>query len=147
MEYCVWTQGWIQDFPRRSQLPRVAPTYDFAKFSRKLHEIKRIWVPGGSGLRTPKSGTINTSSGGSKGGAPGAPPMDPLTIKLLRSCSRMDSKSRVGKPSHTHTWMKSLNTLTSAKPVMSKLQNVFVALVKMGIFKMTLKLNLFTVFF
>ena len=26
-----------------------APTYDFAKFSRKLHEIERIWAPGGGG--------------------------------------------------------------------------------------------------
>ena len=26
-----------------------APTYDFAKFSQKLHEIKRIWAPGGGG--------------------------------------------------------------------------------------------------
>ena len=24
-----------------------APTYDFAKFSPKLHEIERIWTPGG----------------------------------------------------------------------------------------------------
>ena len=24
-----------------------APTYDFAKFSQKLHEIERIWTPGG----------------------------------------------------------------------------------------------------
>ena len=24
-----------------------APTYDFAKFSQKLHEIERIWIPGG----------------------------------------------------------------------------------------------------
>ena len=24
-----------------------APTYDFAKFSRKLHEIERIWMPRG----------------------------------------------------------------------------------------------------
>ena len=31
-------------FPQgRRQLPSWAPTYDFAKFSRKLHEIKRIW--------------------------------------------------------------------------------------------------------
>ena len=29
--------------------PVGAPTYDFAKFSRKLHEIKRIWVPGKGG--------------------------------------------------------------------------------------------------
>ena len=33
--------------PRRGrQLPRGAPTYDFAKFSQKLHEIERIWPPG-----------------------------------------------------------------------------------------------------
>ena len=25
-----------------------APTYDFAKFSQKLHEIERIWTPGGA---------------------------------------------------------------------------------------------------
>ena len=32
--------------PRRGrQLPRGAPTYDFAKFSQKLHEIERIWAP------------------------------------------------------------------------------------------------------
>ena len=35
-----------------------APTYDFAKFPPKLHEIERIWVPGG-GARIP------------------APPLDP----------------------------------------------------------------------
>ena len=28
-----------------------APTYDFAKISQKLHEIERIWVPGGGGAR------------------------------------------------------------------------------------------------
>ena len=27
---------------------RGAPTYDFAKFSQKLHEIERIWAPGGA---------------------------------------------------------------------------------------------------
>ena len=26
-----------------------APTYDFAKFSQKLHEIERIWAPRGGG--------------------------------------------------------------------------------------------------
>ena len=26
---------------------RGTPTYDFAKFSQKLHEIERIWTPGG----------------------------------------------------------------------------------------------------
>ena len=34
-----------------------APTYDFAKFSQKLHEIERIWAP--------------------RGGASLAPPLDP----------------------------------------------------------------------
>ena len=28
-----------------------APTYDFAKFPQKLHEIERIWTPGGEGAR------------------------------------------------------------------------------------------------
>ena len=32
---------------RGRQLPRGAPTYDFAKFSQKLHEIERISTPGG----------------------------------------------------------------------------------------------------
>ena len=40
----------IQDFPERGrQLSGGrgwAPTYDFAKFSQKLHEIERIWTPG-----------------------------------------------------------------------------------------------------
>ena len=36
--------------PRRGrQLPGGAPTYDFAKISQKLHEIERIWTPGGGG--------------------------------------------------------------------------------------------------
>ena len=26
-----------------------APTYDFVKISQKLHEIERIWTPGGGG--------------------------------------------------------------------------------------------------
>ena len=30
---------------------RGAPTYDFAKFSQKLHEIERIWTRGGGGTR------------------------------------------------------------------------------------------------
>ena len=27
---------------------RGAPTFDFAKFSQKVHEIERIWTPGGA---------------------------------------------------------------------------------------------------
>ena len=39
-----WTFQWrIQDFPEEG-----APTYDFAKFSQKLHEIERIWTRGGA---------------------------------------------------------------------------------------------------
>ena len=53
----------IQDFPRGRQLPGGggAPTYNFAKFSQKLHEIERIWVPRGGGrpLRPPKSATAH----------------------------------------------------------------------------------------
>ena len=36
-------------FPRGggANSPGGAPTYDFANFPRKLHEIERIWTPGG----------------------------------------------------------------------------------------------------
>ena len=30
-----------------------APTYHFAKFSQKLHEIERIWAPGGGASLAP----------------------------------------------------------------------------------------------
>ena len=30
--------------------PGGAPTYDFAKFSQKLHEFETIWTPGGGAL-------------------------------------------------------------------------------------------------
>ena len=38
-------------FPRGggANSPGGAPTYDFAKFSQKLHEIERIWTPAGGG--------------------------------------------------------------------------------------------------
>ena len=47
---CQWR---IQDFPEEGAptLQRGAPTYDFAKFPQKLHEIERIWPPGGGGAR------------------------------------------------------------------------------------------------
>ena len=40
-------------FPRGggANCPGGAPTYDFAKFSQKLHEIERIWAPRGGGAR------------------------------------------------------------------------------------------------
>ena len=38
------------EFPRGggANSPGGAPTYDFAKFSQKLHEIERIWAPRGA---------------------------------------------------------------------------------------------------
>ena len=53
--------------------------------------------------------------------------------------------SRGGKPSRTYTWMQIFNPSTSAKPVKTKLQNLFVALVNMDTFQMTLKFSLLTV--
>ena len=40
------TQGRIQDSRcvGAQTLQKEAPTYDFAKFSQKLHEIERIWT-------------------------------------------------------------------------------------------------------
>ena len=45
----VWISGGSRISPRRGhQLPGGgAPTYDFAKFSQKLHEIERISAPQG----------------------------------------------------------------------------------------------------
>ena len=43
-------QRLIQDFPGGGG---GAPTNDFAKFSRKLHEKESIWVPGGAPLSPP----------------------------------------------------------------------------------------------
>ena len=45
---CQWR---IQDFPEvgTPTLAGVAPKYDFATFSQKLHEIERIWTLKGGG--------------------------------------------------------------------------------------------------
>ena len=45
-------QWLIQDFPEEGAPTRGgAPTYDFAKFFQKLHEIERIWThEGGASL-------------------------------------------------------------------------------------------------
>ena len=41
----IHTSQWrIQDFPEVG-----APTYDFAKFPQKLHDIERIWTRRGGG--------------------------------------------------------------------------------------------------
>ena len=60
-------------------------------------------------------------------------------LKILAHSSRSE------KPSHKHTSMQILNPSTSAKPFMTKLQNLFFALVNMDIFQMTLKFSSFTV--
>lgn len=57
----------------------------------------------------------------------------------MPNATSFDSRDRGGKPSHTHTRIGILNPSTSAKPVMTKLQNLFV--VNMD---MTLKFSLFT---
>ena len=56
LKHC-YPSGGSRIFPRRGrQLPRGAPTYDFAKFSQKLHEIERIWAPRGGGeARVPRT--------------------------------------------------------------------------------------------
>ena len=46
LEICVENSGGSRISPRRGrQLPGGAPTYDFDKFSQKMHEIERIWAP------------------------------------------------------------------------------------------------------
>ena len=49
------SQWWIQNFPEEgAPTLRGAPTYDFMKFSQKLHEIERLWAPRGERVpRTP----------------------------------------------------------------------------------------------
>ena len=46
----IYSIQWrIQDLAEEgAPTPGGAPTYDFAKFSQKLHEIERIWTPGGA---------------------------------------------------------------------------------------------------
>ena len=43
----------VRCFIRTSPAGRGAPTYDFTKFSRKLHEMERIWAPRGVGAGHP----------------------------------------------------------------------------------------------
>ena len=49
-QYRPWHTYPVADpgFPRGggANSPGGAPTYDFAKFSQKMHEIERIWTPG-----------------------------------------------------------------------------------------------------
>ena len=57
----------IQDFPEEGA-PTLggAPTYDFAKFFQKLHEIERISTPGGGAT------------------CPSCPPLDPPLYQITR---------------------------------------------------------------
>ena len=64
----------------------------------------------------------------------------------MESDQRSTTIIRGGKRGHMHTWMIILNPSTSAKPLVTKLQNLFVALLNMDIFQMTLKFSLFTVY-
>ena len=48
IKYYIQLQWWIQDFPEEG-----APTYDFAIFPQKLHEIERISAPRGVSLAPP----------------------------------------------------------------------------------------------
>ena len=54
-------------FPRGggANSPGGVPTYDFAKFSQKLHEIERIWTPRGARVpRVPlRSATVQVCIG------------------------------------------------------------------------------------
>ena len=54
----------IQDFPEMG-VPTLqgAPTYDFFKFSQKLHEIERIWIPAGADPGFPIGGGANPPGG------------------------------------------------------------------------------------
>ena len=67
--------------------------------------------------------------------------------QIVPRYSRTDETIMGGQRGHKHTWMEIINPSTSAKPVMAKLQNLFVALVNIDIFQMTPKLNLFTLGF
>ena len=60
----IYLHQWSVADPRFPQggaanSPGEAPTYDFAKFSEKLHEIERIWAPRGGThpCCTPRSAT------------------------------------------------------------------------------------------
>ena len=60
-----WTDKPVEDlgFPQvgGANSSVGAPTYDFAKISQKLHEIERIWTPGGCASLAPlRSATANT---------------------------------------------------------------------------------------
>ena len=61
-----------------------------------------------------------------------------------RRCLTLLKTYRGGKHGHTHTWMEILNPSTSANLAMTKHQHLFLALVNMDIFQITLKLSLLT---
>ena len=63
----------------------------------------------------------------------------PIRAAMTNKFSVITFMNQGGKPSHMHTWMQILNPSTSAKPFVTKHQNLFVALVNMDIFHMTLR--------
>ena len=83
------------------------------------------------------------------------PETDPIPRHVQTSATRISPYRAIPPPRHVQGWEtwthahlnENLNPSTAAKPVMTKLQNLFVALVNMDTFQMTLKLSLFTVDF
>ena len=75
--YIIVSSGGSRISPRWGrQLSRGgggAPTYDFAKFSQKLHEIETIWNPRGRGARP-------------------SPPLDPPLVSLAGTLNNLASK-------------------------------------------------------
>ena len=70
----------------------------------------------------------------------------PLEMTYINEvCNLEFCNLRGGKSSHMHTWMQIINPSTSAKPFMTKLQILYVELVNMDIYQMTLKFSLFTI--
>ena len=74
-----------------------------------------------------------------------APENKSVRNPLLLWNSSQASTHRGQECGRMHTWMKIINPSTSSKPVMTKLQNLFSALVIIDIFQMTLEFSLFTV--
>ena len=66
-----------------------------------------------------------------------------LTDCIFTTMFGSEAIFRSGKPSNMHTLIQSLNPSTSANPFMTKLQNLFVALVNMDVFQMILKFSLY----
>ena len=84
------TSGRSSISPGGAPTPQGAPTYDFAKFSRKLREIERIWAPGGATLLTDPKGV----------GDQPLPPRHPARSNFFSfSCSSQHKSCSISEPS------------------------------------------------